>query len=174
MLSLCIQMNIFVIKQRLLITKCDKSDAQAVVFSYMRFDGNNLLFDHYGDEIKSRIVYPRSLPILIPRHPEFRKLTGVLLAKNIVTISQENGQKNLYDSLSNADKIIFDTKAYYTIPLYGTNSLAESEVNDIPLPVYVEKAIPSSMVEDKTPLSIALCIDNNYGKYLTPLLYSIH
>lgn len=105
-------MNIFVIKQRLLITKCDKSDAQAVVFSYMRFDGNNLLFDHYGDEIKSRIVYPRSLPILIPRHPEFRKLTGVLLAKNIVTISQENGQKNLYDSLSNADKIIFDTKAY--------------------------------------------------------------
>lgn len=157
-----------------LITKCDKSDAQAVVFSYMRFDGNNLLFDHYGDKIKSRIAYPSSLPILMPRHPEFRKLNGVLLAKNIVTISQKNGQKNLYDSLSKADKIIFDTKAYYTIPLYETNSLAESEVNDIPLPVYVEKVIPSSMVDDKTPLSIALCVDNNYGKYLTPILYSIH
>lgn len=157
-----------------LITKCDKSEAQAVVFSYMKYDGKNLLFDHYGDNVKSRIAYPSSLPILMPRHPEFRKLTGVLLAKNIVTISQENGQKNLYDSLSNAYKIIFDTKAYYTIPLYKTNSLTESEVNDIPLPVYVEKAIHSSMVDDKIPLSIALCIDNNYGKYLTPLLYSIH
>ena len=156
-----------------LLAKCIEENAQAIVFANARLDNSVFYFDYYGDDIQLREVFPSVLPLVMARYPEFRKWTGVLFAREIVTMPYENGQKNLFASLSQANKILFDMTAYYAIPANKSNSLAESESNDILMPFYVEK----DMEEEPNctgPISIALCVDNNYGRYLAPLLYSIN
>lgn len=156
-----------------LLAKCIEGNAQAIVFANARLDNGVFYFAYYGDNIQVREVFPSGLPLVMAQYPEFRKWTGVLFAREIVTIPYENGQKNLFASLSQANKILFDTASYYVIPADMSNSLVESESNDIPMPYYVEK----DMEEEPNctgPISIALCVDNNYGRYLGTLLYSIH
>lgn len=155
-----------------LLDKCIEGDAQAIVFANARLDDGVFYFAYYGDNIQVREVFPSGLPLVMAQYREFRKWTGVLFAREIVTIPYENGQKNLFASLSQANKILFDTASYYVIPANTSNSLAESESNDIPMPYYVEKDMEEEL-DCIGPISIALCVDNNYGRYIAPLLYSI-
>lgn len=156
-----------------LLDKCIEGNAQAIVFANARLDNSVFYFDYYGDDIQLREVFPSGLPLVMARYPEFRKWTGVLFARKIVTMPYENGQKNLFASLSQANKILFDKASYYVIPADMSNSLVESESNDIPMPYYVEKDMEEEL-DCIGPISIALCVDNNYGRYLGTLLYSIH
>lgn len=155
-----------------LLDKCIEGNAQAIVFANARLDNGVFYFAYYGDNIQVREVFPSGLPLVMAQYPEFRKWTGVLFAREIVTIPYENGQKNLFASLSQANKILFDTASYYVIPADMSNSLVESESNDIPMPYYVEKDMEEAP-NCTGPISIALCVDNNYGRYIAPLLYSI-
>ena len=157
-----------------LMSKCLAENADALVFSYMKLEEGKFYFHHYGDDVRVRPLYPSSVPILMNRYEEFRKWTGVLYKKELVTVSSENGQENLLATLTKADKILFDTKAYYIIPAHETNSLVESASNDVDLPFYVKKENSPYDEAVEGPINIAMCIDNNYGRYISPLLYSLH
>ena len=157
-----------------LMSKCLAENVDALVFSYMKLEEGKFYFHHYGDDVRVRPLYPSSVPILMNRYEEFRKWTGVLYKKELVTVSSENGQENLLATLTKADKILFDTKAYYVIPTHESNSLVESASNDVDLPFYVKKEISPYAEAVEGPINVAMCIDNNYGRYISPLLYSLH
>jgi len=157
-----------------LMSKCLAENVDALVFSYMKLEEGKFYFHHYGDDVRVRPLYTSSVPILMNRYEEFRKWTGVLYKKELVTVSSENGQENLLATLTKADKILFDTKAYYVIPTHESNSLVESASNDVDLPLYVKKEISPYDETVEGPINVAMCIDNNYGRYISPLLYSLH
>lgn len=61
-------------------------------------------------------------------------MTGILFQTDIVIIPHENEQLNLFEILLKADKILFDMKSYYVIPIDVPNSLIESEKCEMELP----------------------------------------
>ena len=156
-----------------MLHKKQNTKSQALVVSYVKNDGEKILFHRYGDQVLLRPIAKSGIAIVMNQYEELRSFYGVLMDKSIVCINHKNGQLDLFDTLLKAERIYFDTKAYYVIPLNQVNSLKESEKNDIDLPRFVEK-----MTTDNEKISgvinIALCIDNNYGRYLAPLLYSLH
>lgn len=110
-----------------LLNKCVEAEAQVILCGSVRLNNGLFYFDYYGDNVRLHKIYRSDLPIFMTKYKEFKKLTGILFQKDIVTIPHEDEQLNLFEILSKADKILFDMKSYYVIPIDVPNSLIESE-----------------------------------------------
>lgn len=157
-----------------LISKFDSENAQALVFSYMTLTDGIFYFHNFGDKIKLEHISPKSLPFVISQNKEFRKWTGIIFSKELLLETKLMTPKSLYICLSKAKNIVFDTKAYYVIPTNLPNSLEKTINSEVYLPQYVKKEVSIFDKAESEIINIAICLDNKYGKYLSPLLYSLN
>lgn len=136
----------------------------------------NTIFQFYftEDKIKVNRLTENNVWLYTRRYYEFRKISGVLFKKELLTSLELPEQMILSAMLKHAKNPIFDCHSYY---VFKENTLHYTEKFAwIPqkLPNYLsisENINDREIIEDK--ISIALCINVTYSKYLPTIIYSI-
>lgn len=149
-----------------------RKKADVMVCSYTRFKEGKFLFYHYGKDVKVYDIYPSSLPILMNRFNEFSNLYGMMIKKELAEFKSKKEQETIVTIINDANHSIFDTTAYYVVQDDLENSMTRHSTLEIALAPYVP-LLPTNQEYIPNTISIALCVDNNYGVYLPTLLYSI-
>lgn len=146
--------------------------AQADVFipSFVQLNEGNFYFHHYGDNLDVMNVYHSNLPILSNLYQDFQSIYGLMFKKQLLQKIQNS--MDIVDLLKCSVKPIFDKKAYYIVQENIENSLSEKYMSKKGYPAFVKKyEVIEEIIPDK--ISIAMCVDDNYGVYLPALLNSI-
>lgn len=153
-----------------------KEAADCSISSVMRCNNGNYYFRFTDGKIhhinyNNAYLYSRRYGDI---HIEFRKCSGILFKAEYVNFEGKNEQNIVYNLLSNSPLTIFDTHNYLCFLEDDKYSFNDYPVEAITLPKYIDLIEKKNVREQISEIiSIALCINSKYAKYIHPLIYSL-
>lgn len=125
-----------------------------------------------GEQRKTNLITKNNIWLYTRRYFEFRKISGVLFKKELLEELEDTEQETLNKLILAARNPIFDCRSHcvfkeneYSMKNYSWN------MQPIPNFISLSKVDSTEIIEDK--MSIALCVNTNYCKYLSTIIYSI-
>lgn len=153
-----------------------KEAADCSISSVMRCNNGNYYFRFTDGKIyhinhNNAYLYSRKYG---DHHCEFRKCSGILFKAEYVNFEGKNEQNIVLNLLDKSPLTIFDTHNYLCFLEDDKYSVNDYSVKTITLPRYIDSDNRNKIIEDISYIiSIALCINSKYAKYIHPLIYSL-
>lgn len=144
------------------------------ISSAVRFSNGSFFFYFTEDTEKIHNLNQNNVWLYTRDNWEFRKLSGFLFKKQLLSELMPNHQISLKKMILKAENAIFDCNSYYVFKEEFEYSVGDFSWQSDPVPDFIKVQNCDKfyeIIEEK--ISIALCVDSNYSKHLPTLIYSI-